>query len=140
MPERLLTDSNDLLALTTRIVSSHVSNNEVTAEELPILIESIYTKLSDLRAMPRPCAKQPSKPAVPIAESVTPDHIICLEDGKPFKMLKKHLMTSFGMTPADYRAKWNLDADYPMVAPNYATRRQELARRSGLGRNSVKKA
>lgn len=123
----------ELLNLTTEIVASHVANTEVPTAELPVLIEAIYDKLTDL-SLKTVDSYAELVPAVDIESSVTSDYIVCLEDGKQFKMLKKHLMTSYGMTPEEYRAKWNLSADYPMVAPNYAAKRQELAKKSGLGR------
>jgi predicted transcriptional regulator len=123
-----------LLGFTTEIVASHVSNNRVDAADLADLIDTVFAKLSALSAGSSGSA-QVSRPAVPIEESVTPDHIICLEDGRRFKMLKKHLKAHYDMTPAEYRAKWNLPADYPMVAPNYAAKRRRLARESGLGKS-----
>ncbi|MEO1549211.1 MAG: MucR family transcriptional regulator [Pseudomonadota bacterium] len=123
----------ELLALTSEIVSSHVSNNSVTLESVPSLIQSVYDKLTDLAA-PAQDAVEELVPAVPIKKSITNDHIICLEDGKKLKMLRRHLMTAYGMTPDDYRAKWSLPSDYPMVAPSYAKKRQELAKKIGLGR------
>jgi len=126
-------DKGEILGLTTEIVSSHVSNNPVAANDLPGLIEVVYGKLSTLGGI----AEKPKEdlvPAVPIKKSITEDFIYCLEDGKKLKMLKRHLMTSYGMTPEDYRAKWGLKPDYPMVAPSYAMKRQELAKKIGLGR------
>jgi predicted transcriptional regulator len=125
--------SNDLLALTADIVSAHVGNNNVTAAELPGLIVSVHKALSGAGAPAEPAAP-PQQPAVPIRSSVKPDHIISLESGKKMKMLKRYLMTNYGMTPADYRAKWGLPKDYPMVAPNYAQQRKALAMKIGLGR------
>lgn len=123
---------NDLLALTSDIVSSHVANNSVAVGDVPQLIQSVYTTLASLaRPQSAPAAKQ--EPAVPIRSSVKPDYIVCLEDGKKLKMLKRHLMTAYGMTPEQYRAKWGLPADYPMVAPNYAEARRALAKEIGLG-------
>ncbi|MEO0819691.1 MAG: MucR family transcriptional regulator [Pseudomonadota bacterium] len=127
------TDHNELLALTSEIVSAHVSHNPVPSAELPGLIESVFETLSQL-GEPEPEPEIELKPAVPVKKSVTDDHIICLEDGKKLKMLKRHLKTAYDMTPEDYRAKWNLPPDYPMVAPNYAAKRQELAKKIGLGR------
>ncbi len=123
----------DLVEITAKIVASHVSNNKVEAAELPKLIDIVYGKLSDLSNR-NSVEQQDLRPAVPVDESVTQDHIICLEDGRRFKMLKKHLKTSYDMTPEEYRAKWNLPLDYPMVAPSYAAKRQQLARESGLGK------
>ena len=122
----------ELLALTTEIVSAHVANNSVDRGGLTSLIQSVFDMLSAL-ASDEPAPAELT-PAVPIKKSVTDEYIICLEDGKRLKMLKRHLMTSYGMTPEEYRAKWGLKADYPMVAPNYALKRQELAKKIGLGR------
>lgn len=125
-------DHNDLLALTADIVSSHVANNSVAVNDLPNLIQNVYASLAGLGgAAPAPEVKQ--EPAVPVRSSIKPDYIVCLEDGKKLKMLKRHLMTAYGMTPDDYRAKWGLPADYPMVAPNYAEARRQLAKSIGLG-------
>jgi len=125
-------DSTELLSLMADIVSSHVSNNSVAVSDLPGLISNVYAALSGLGHSPGP-EKVQQEPAVSIRASVKPDYIVCLEDGKKLKMLKRHLMTSYGLTPDAYRAKWNLPADYPMVAPNYAERRRSLAIRIGLG-------
>lgn len=123
---------NDLLALTSDIVSSHVANNSVAVNDVPALIQNVYATLAGLAAGSKAPEARP-EPAVPIRSSVKPDYIICLEDGKKLKMLKRHLMTAFGMTPEQYRAKWGLPADYPMVAPNYAEARRKLAKEIGLG-------
>ena len=128
--------SNDaIVELTADVVSAYVSNNPVPVGELPALIGQIHQSLSLLQsgAQSQPTA-EPLKPAVPIKKSVTPDFIISLEDGKKFKSLKRHLATSYGMTPVEYRAKWGLPSDYPMVAPNYAATRSALAKKVGLGR------
>lgn len=126
-------DRSELLALTSEIVSSHVSNNAVNQSDLTKMIESVFNTLESL-AGPKEEPVEELKPAVPIKKSVTDDYIICLEDGKKLKMLKRHLSTSYDMTPDEYRAKWGLPADYPMVAPSYARKRQELAKKIGLGR------
>lgn len=128
-----LSDAQEFLAtLTADIVSAHVSNNSVSAGELPHLIQAVYSSLVGLNGTPAaPQARQ--EPAVSVRASVKPDYLICLEDGKKLKMLKRHLMTHFNMTPDDYRAKWGLAADYPMVAPNYAETRRALAVKIGLG-------
>ena len=125
----------NLLEFTTKIVASHVSNNAVDTSELTALIETVYAKLSDLGGI-EGRAGPGLRPAVPIANSVTDSHIICLEDGRSFKMLKKHLKVRYNMTPAEYRAKWSLPPDYPMVAPNYSAKRRRLAKESGLGKNA----
>lgn len=126
----------ELLSLTADIVSSHVSNNSVAVSDLPSLIANVYASLAALGVASVP-EKTKQEPAVSIRASIKPDYIVCLEDGKKLKMLKRHLMTSYGMTPDAYRAKWNLPADYPMVAPNYAERRRSLAIRIGLGNKRV---
>ncbi len=129
-----MSDLNEtLITLTSDIVAAHVSNNDVAVGDLAVLISNVYGALSGLgSAAPEP-EKMP-EPAVSIRSSVKPEHIVCLEDGLKKSMLKRHLMTSHGMTPAQYRARWNLPADYPMVAPNYAEKRRELAKKIGLGR------
>jgi len=121
-----------LIALTADIVSAHVSNNSVAVSDLPLLIQNVHNALSSLGdELVEPEVKQ--EPAVSIRASIKPDFIVCLEDGKKLKMLKRHLMTHYQMTPEQYRAKWNLPADYPMVAPNYAEQRRSLAKKIGLG-------
>jgi predicted transcriptional regulator len=129
------TKHTDLLALTTEIVSSHLSNNTIPAPEIPALIERIYKTLSGLGTdTPAPITNsERPQPAVPIRKSVMPDYIICLEDGKKLKMLKRHLKTAYSMTPEQYRERWGLPSDYPMVAPNYAKTRSRLAKDIGLG-------
>jgi predicted transcriptional regulator len=126
-------DSETLVTLTADIVAAHVSNNSVAISDIPLVIRSVHDALAGLssKAEPEP---EPQQPAVSVRASVKPDYIVCLEDGKKLKMLRRHLMTNFGMTPDDYRAKWNLPKDYPMVAPNYAEKRRELAMQIGLGR------
>ena len=124
---------SELLALTGEIVSAHVANNAVARDEVAPLIQSVFDKLNAL-ASDEAATSVELTPAVPIRRSVTNDYIVCLEDGKKLKMLKRHLMTDHGLTPEAYRAKWGLKPDYPMVAPNYAQKRQELARKIGLGR------
>jgi predicted transcriptional regulator len=121
-----------LLGLTARIVSAHVANNSIDSGVLPVLIRDVYKTLSSIEEAPAEPAEKP-QPAVPIKKSVFPDYIICLEDGKRLKMLKRHLATSFNLTPEQYREKWGLDSTYPMVAPNYADKRSTLAKQIGLG-------
>jgi predicted transcriptional regulator len=133
MNEEQTIGRGEILALTTEIVSAHLANNSVTQTDVAGFIQSVYAKLSEL-AQGEEVSLVELTPAVPIKKSVTDDFIICLEDGKKLKMLKRHLMTSYGMTPEEYRAKWGLKPDYPMVAPNYAAKRQELAKKIGLGR------
>jgi predicted transcriptional regulator len=137
MTEEQTISRGELLALTAEIVSAHVANNSVGQGDVPELIQSIYGKLTEL-ASGEDASSVELTPAVPIKKSVTDDYIICLEDGKKLKMLKRHLMTAYGMTPEEYRAKWGLKPDYPMVAPNYALKRQELAKKIGLGRKPAR--
>ena len=121
----------DVMGLTAEIVSAHVGNNTVAVSDVPSLIEQVYNTLS--RLSPETEEENTQEPAVSVRASVKPDYIVCLEDGKKLKMLKRHLMTHYSMTPDEYRQKWNLPADYPMVAPNYAKQRRELAKKIGLG-------
>ena len=123
-----------LITLTSDIVAAHVSNNSVSVDEVPALIQNVYGALASLGAAP--AVEEKLEPAVSIRSSVKNDHIVCLEDGTKMKMLKRHLMTDHGLTPAEYRARWGLPADYPMVAPNYAAQRSEFAKRIGLGRSA----
>ena len=124
-------DAEMLVTLTADIVAAHVSNNSVAISDVPLVIRSVHDALSGLGGAVEPEVKQ--EPAVSIRASVKPDYIVCLEDGRKLKMLRRHLMTRYGMTPDEYRAKWNLPADYPMVAPNYAEQRSALAKKIGLG-------
>jgi predicted transcriptional regulator len=126
------TDNSELLALTTDIVASHVSNNSVPVAELPHLIQQVYSALAVVGGVVQAIPERP-KPAVPIKKSITPDYIICLEDGKKLKMLKRHIKTRYDLTPDEYRERWGLPSDYPMVAPNYASQRSALAKKIGLG-------
>jgi predicted transcriptional regulator len=132
----MATNENDtnatLITLTSDIVAAHVSNNNVRVEDLPTLITNVFGALSGLGAAPAVEAKP--EPAVSIRSSIKNDHLVCLEDGKKMKMLKRHLMTDHGMTPAEYRSRWGLSAEYPMVAPEYAEKRRTLAKQIGLGR------
>ena len=124
--------SETLITLTADIVAAHVSNNSVAVSDLPVLIQNVHNALAGLGGVEEePEVRQ--EPAVSVRASVKPDYIVCLEDGKKLKMLKRHLMTHYQMTPEQYRAKWNLPADYPMVAPNYAEQRRTLAKKIGLG-------
>jgi len=125
-------DTN-LIDLTADIVSAYVSNNTVASTDLPNLINEVYGALQRTSTASVEAKPEPLKPAVPIKKSVMPDYIICLEDGKKFKSLKRHLRTHYDMTPDEYREKWDLGSDYPMVAPNYAAARSELAKKMGLG-------
>jgi predicted transcriptional regulator len=121
-----------LITLTADIVAAHVSNNSVAVSDLPVLIANVHGALTGLGG-PAPVETIKQEPAVSVRSSIKPDFIVCLEDGKKLKMLKRHLMTHYQMTPEQYRAKWNLPADYPMVAPNYAEQRRTLAKKIGLG-------
>lgn len=121
----------DLLALTTRIVAAHVGHNTVEMGELPGVIEQVYRTLAGVGK--EPAAAERPQPAVPIRRSVQPEYLVCLEDGRRLKMLKRHLKTTYNMSPAEYREKWGLAPDYPMVAPNYARQRSRLAKDIGLG-------
>ena len=121
----------DMLGLTAQIVSAHVSNNSVRPDHLPALIHDVYRTLAGVGRESVPDEKP--QPAVPVRKSVFADHIVCLEDGKKLKMLKRHLKTAYDMTPDQYRERWGLPADYPMVAPDYARRRSVLAKQIGLG-------
>jgi len=127
----------NLIALTSQLVAAYVSRNVVPVSDLPTLISTVHQSLTNL-GKPQEQAETVAdlKPAVPIKKSVHPDHIVCLEDGKKLKMLKRHLATSYGLTPDEYRAKWGLPSDYPMVAPNYAKQRSDLALKLGLGRRA----
>jgi predicted transcriptional regulator len=126
--------SPDVLGLAAQIVAAHVSNNALDPEALPALIHSVFAALSGLGdAPPVPVAAEQRQPAVPVKKSVFPDHIVCLEDGKKLKMLKRHLSSSFNLTPDQYRERWGLAPDYPMVAPDYAHHRSTLAKKIGLG-------
>ena len=124
--------SMDVLGLTVQIVSAHVSHNTVASEQLPGLIQDIYRTLSSV-GREAPVAAEKPPPAVPVKKSIFADYLVCLEDGKKLKMLKRHLSTAYNMTPDQYREKWGLGADYPMVAPNYASHRSSLAKQIGLG-------
>lgn len=130
------TPSDDIIALTADVVAAYVSNNPVPAAELPALIGQVFASLKGVAGGEKVEAAEPLKPAVPIKKSVTPEYIVCLEDGKKFKSLKRHLGVHYGLTPDEYRAKWGLPADYPMVAPNYAATRSALAKSMGLGRKA----
>jgi predicted transcriptional regulator len=121
-----------LITLTADIVSAHVSNNSVAVNDLPVLIANVHNALSGLGERKAEAAPRP-EPRVSIRSSIKPDYIVCLEDGKKLKMLKRHLSTHYNMTPDQYRQKWGLNADYPMVAPNYAEQRRTLAKQIGLG-------
>lgn len=131
MPEQ--TTHAELLTLTTDIVSSHLANNTVPQSDIPGLIEQVFRTLAGLGGGTMAMSTDRPLPAVPIKKSITPEYIVCLEDGKKLKMLKRHLKTAYDMTPEEYRERWGLPADYPMVAPNYAKQRSRLAKDIGLG-------
>ncbi len=133
-PEKVSGD--DMLRMVVDVVAAYVSNNQMPTGQIPEVINTVFESLSAAAAGGR---KEPQKPAVPIRRSVTPDFIICLEDGKKLKMLKRHIRTAFNMTLKEYRAKWNLPPDYPMVAPNYSKKRSEVAKKTGLGRKTTRK-
>jgi predicted transcriptional regulator len=132
------TTSPNYIELVADIVSAYVSNNSVPAADLPVLLNSVYAALTKSAQGQQEEPKVELTPAVSVKKSLTPDYIVCLEDGKKFKSLKRHLRTTYDMTPEQYRAKWSLPADYPMVAPNYAKARSELARTMGLGQQRRK--
>jgi predicted transcriptional regulator len=131
-------EASGLVALTANIVSAYVTKNPVASTEISSLIQQVHDALERVSGGGSEPSKEDLKPVVPIKKSVTPDYIICLDDGKQFKSLKRHLRTAYNMSPEEYRAKWGLPYDYPMVAPNYAQTRSMLAKKMGLGRQSVK--
>ena len=124
--------ANEILRLASEIVAAHVANNTVDMTELPGLIEQVYKSLANMDKDGESMTERPT-PAVTVRKSITPDYIVCLEDGKKLKMLKRHLKTAYNMTPDEYRERWGLASDYPMVAPNYARQRSKLAKAIGLG-------
>jgi len=131
---------DDILKLATEIVAAYVSNNPIPVSEVPAMIKSVHSTLGGLGGVSQADAQMAQKPAVPVKRSVNPDYIVCLEDGKKLKMLKRYLRSNYNMTPEEYRAKWGLPADYPMVAPNYAAQRSEFAKKIGLGRTASSSA
>jgi predicted transcriptional regulator len=126
-------DQSEIIEMTADIVSAYVGNNSVSANDLPSLIQSVHRALSGVSVGVETVEIAPKEPAVPVKRSITPDYLICLEDGRKFKSLKRHLRTKYNLSPEDYRAKWGLAKDYPMVAPNYAKARSDLAKQMGLG-------
>ncbi len=130
----------ELLRMTTEVVAAYVSNNVLPATQISDVIGAVYTSLKALDGGMPEVKSEPLKPAVPVKKSVNPDYLICLEDGKKLKMLKRHLRTTYNMTPEEYRAKWGLAPDYPMVAPNYAAQRSDFAKKIGLGRTGGRSA
>ena len=133
-------DKPELLEMTADIVSAYVSNNMVPAEAVPGLIAQVHAALTGITVDPVEEEPEPREPAVPVRKSITPDFLVCLEDGRKFKSLKRHLRTKYNMSPEEYRSKWNLPKDYPMVAPNYAKARSDLAKQMGLGQGGRKPA
>ena len=131
-------ETNELVELTADIVSAYVSNNAVVAGDLPSLIGDVHSALSRASSNMILAPKEELKPAVAVKKSLTPDYIICLEDGKKFKSLKRHLRTHYNMSPEEYREKWGLEASYPMVAPKYAEARSDLAKKMGLGQRKTR--
>ncbi len=138
MSDKPTPTANDMLRMTADVAAAYVSNNTLPAAQLTEVIKTIYASLLSLEK-PDAAAATSQKPVVPVKKSVTPEYIICLEDGKKLKMLKRHLRTAYGMTPEEYRVKWGLPADYPMVAPNYAEQRSAFAKKIGLGRKTAGK-
>jgi len=128
-----MSDSVEIMDLTAEIVASYVENNTLSTADVPALIQSVHRALTSIAAGVEAVEAPPKEPAVPIRRSITPDYLICLEDGRKFKSLKRHLRTKYNLSPEDYRAKWGLAKDYPMVAPNYAKARSDLAKQMGLG-------
>jgi len=135
-PVHLDQPNGNLLRLTAEIVSAYVSKNALAAQQIPDVINTVFSSLTGLTNGTTEVPSEPLKPAVPVRKSVTAEYIICLEDGKKLKMLKRHLRSTYNMSPDEYRARWGLPADYPMVAPNYAAQRSEFAKRIGLGRGA----
>ncbi len=131
-PEKLSRD--DILRMAVEVVSAYVSKNPLPPAQIPEIISTVFTSLSSLDAGTPELKAEAPRPAVPVRKSVTPEYIVCLEDGKKLKMLKRHLRTTYNMTPDEYRTRWGLASDYPMVAPNYAAQRSEFAKKIGLGR------
>jgi len=134
------TTRDELLRMAVDVVAAYVGKNPIPAGQLPDLINTVYGSLSSLDGSQPEAKPEAPKPAIPVKRSVTPDYIICLEDGKKLKMLKRHLRTTYNITPDEYRAKWGLPPDYPMVAPNYAAQRSDFAKKIGLGRKGSEPA
>ena len=128
---------DDVLRMAVNVVSAYLGNNSLPASQIPDVINTVYSSLAQLDSQIPEAKSEAARPAVPVKKSIHPDHIVCLEDGKKLKMLKRHLRTTYNMTPDEYRAKWNLPPDYPMVAPNYAAQRSDFAKKIGLGRKAV---
>jgi predicted transcriptional regulator len=135
MPDTDTIPAEELLRMTSEVAAAYVSNNNLPSGQLPDVIRTIHESLAALSGAKVAAASEPPTPAVAIKKSITPDYIVCLEDGKKLKMLKRHLRSTYNMTPDEYRHRWGLPADYPMVAPNYAAQRSAFAKKIGLGRN-----
>lgn len=132
-------ENSELLRMTSEVVAAYVGNNHIATEDLPSLIGDVFRSISQLSSEDEATEPaEPQKPAVPVRRSITPDYLICLEDGKKLKMLKRYLRSRYNMTPEEYRAKWKLASDYPMVAPNYAKQRSDFAMKIGLGKRGKK--
>jgi predicted transcriptional regulator len=132
--------SGKIIELTANIVAAYVGNNAVASADIPALINQVHSALTRVVSSPSDGGAEPLKPAVSVKKSITPEYIVCLEDGKKFKSLKRHLRTQYNMTPEQYRDKWDLPVDYPMVAPNYAAARSQLAKQMGLGQQRRRRA
>jgi predicted transcriptional regulator len=132
-----ITKADDILKLTSEIVAAYVRNNPVPAADVPAMIKSVHSTLGGLAASAQADGASTQKPAISVKRSITPEYIVCLEDGKKLKMLKRYLRSNYSLTPEEYRAKWGLPADYPMVAPNYAKQRSDFAKKIGLGRGAA---
>ena len=139
MPDIDTLSAEDLIRMTTELAEAYLSNNNLAASQLPEVLKTIHGSLTALNALQGQAEATPPTPAVPIKKSVTPDYIVCLDDGKKLKMLKRHLRTAYNLSPDEYRKRWGLPADYPMVAPNYAALRSAFAKKIGLGRAAAKK-
>jgi predicted transcriptional regulator len=129
----MMDDNVETIEMTAEIVAAYVENNTISTTDLPALIQSVHRALNSISTGVEAVESAPKEPAVPVRRSITPDYLVCLEDGRKFKSLKRHLRTKYNLSPEDYRAKWGLPKDYPMVAPNYAKARSELAKQMGLG-------
>ena len=130
-------ERGDILRMTAEVVAAYVGNNSLPATQLPDVINTVYGTLHRVNAVAPPVNGHSQKAAIPVRRSITPDYIVCLEDGKKLKMLKRHLRTAYGLSPEEYRSKWGLPADYPMVAPNYSKKRSAFAKKIGLGRSEA---
>jgi len=129
----MMSDKAEIIELTAEIVASYVENNALATGDVPALIQSVHRALTSIASGVEAVEAAPKEPAVPVRRSITPDYLVCLEDGRKFKSLKRHLRTKYNLSPEDYRTKWGLAKDYPMVAPNYAKARSDLAKQMGLG-------